>query len=487
MADSDLDFADIQSVVHGYPKERWRHARFVYVNFSAPKPNKPNKGCAFLKELNKTQKPWSITSLRNSQDSTQVAYNIAFTYRGMQKLQVHPDILASFPEDLRQGMRNRAAQIGDDIGDWEKIWKKNRVDAIIAIYGNKRKQVKDFHKVVKAAARKAQMAWRSVSAKQDAKRILAKASSPVTLGEDESHQPPRGTLLEHFGFADGITSPAVRGLSHRDPRGNGKLEDGDWQPLATGEFLLGHTDEVGEIPIAPKPDRLAHNGTFLVYRKLEQDVDAFRKYVINVAAENPIRLDDGSVIAQNPDYVAAKMVGRRRDGSNLVDRWRENDFRFEHDPDGNYCPLGAHIRRVNPRDSMGFESRLVNRHRMIRRSITYGDLIPSDQPVPQGDAERGLIFVTLAADITRQFEFIQQQWVNFGNDLEQGDDMDPVVGPHDGHGKMVIPQDGDTGTPPIICAELKRFVTSRGGNYFFLPGLRAYDGIVDGEFADTVV
>ena len=93
------------------------------------------------------------------------------------------------------------------------------------------------------------------------------------------------------------------------------------------------------------------------------------------------------------------------------------------------------------------------------------------------------MFLALNVDIVRQFEFVQQQWINFGNDLEQGDDMDPLIGPNDGKtSKMLIPKDAETGTPAIECRKLERFVTPRGGDYFFLPGIAAFHCIVEGHF-----
>jgi hypothetical protein len=90
------------------------------------------------------------------------------------------------------------------------------------------------------------------------------------------------------------------------------------------------------------------------------------------------------------------------------------------------------------------------------------------------------MFMTLQTSITRQFEFVQQQWINFGNDLNQGNDRDPVVGNQTGHGKIAIP--GDTENPTVICNELPQFVRTRGGDYFFLPGVSAFQRLAAGSF-----
>jgi hypothetical protein len=121
---------------------------------------------------------------------------------------------------------------------------------------------------------------------------------------------------------------------------------------------------------------------------------------------------------------------------------------------------------MNPRLSMPFDGKLVNRHRLIRRGITYGD------PLPEGaeddGKDRGVIFMTLQASLARQFEFVQAQWANTGNPFRIGDDQDPLIGPQDTHGpaKMTIP-----GRPPHFMGPLSRVVTTRGGEYYFTPGI----------------
>jgi hypothetical protein len=90
------------------------------------------------------------------------------------------------------------------------------------------------------------------------------------------------------------------------------------------------------------------------------------------------------------------------------------------------------------------------------------------------------MFMTLQTSITRQFEFVQSQWMNFGNDLNQANDRDPLVGNQTGHGRMAIP--GSAETPTIICSELPQFVTTKGGDYFFLPGVSAFNRLAAGRF-----
>jgi hypothetical protein len=111
--------------------------------------------------------------------------------------------------------------------------------------------------------------------------------------------------------------------------------------------------------------------------------------------------------------------------------------------------------------------------------MPYGSYTPEGETLD--DQERGIIFMALNASISRQFEFVQQQWINYGNDFHQGEDKDPVLGNRDKPGRFVIP--GDKKNPPFICADMQSFVTLKGGDYFFLPSLTALhllaEGLVD--------
>ncbi|MGH9180815.1 MAG: Dyp-type peroxidase, partial [Acidimicrobiales bacterium] len=224
--------------------------------------------------------------------------------------------------------------------------------------------------------------------------------------------------------------------------------------LATGEIVLGYPDTEGFLPQAPGPAVLAHNATFLVFRKLAQDVDAFRR----VGAEQ------GRAYPGGPGELGAKMMGRRPDGRPLArPGTTEETLDFANDPDGTTCPLGAHIRRANPRRSFGPQRQaFFDRHRMLRRGIPYTT-----------PGERGLLFVCLCASIARQFEFVQGQWLNDGNALGLGDERDPIAGSHPlaSDGRMTVP--GDRARPVWVVPRLPRLVSVRGGAYFFVPSLEA--------------
>jgi Dyp-type peroxidase family len=258
--------------------------------------------------------------------------------------------------------------------------------------------------------------------------------------------------------------------------------------IRAGEFVLGYINEYGlltERPLVPPerdPDRilppdaagsgsadLGRNGSYLVLRQLRQDVAGFRDFV-DRAARGP----DGTSTAQARELLAAKLVGRWRSGAPLTlspdhddaTLAQDNDFGYHHlDPDGLRCPVGAHIRRANPRDSLepqpGTEqSRELNRrHRLIRRGRNYAE-----------DGEQGLHFLCLNASLTRQYEFVQHSWINDPSFHGLVGSVDPLVGPR-----------GADGTAFTEAAQparrrylgLPRFVQVRGGGYFFLPGIRA--------------
>jgi hypothetical protein len=161
------------------------------------------------------------------------------------------------------------------------------------------------------------------------------------------------------------------------------------------------------------------------------------------------------------------------DAAITADGARNNAFSYATDGDGLRCPIGAHVRRANPRDSLPFEGKLVNRHRIIRRGIPYGDPLPDG--APEDGADRGVIFMCLQASIARQFEFIQSQWMNRGNAFTLGEDQDVLTGIQNGPGphKMTIP-----GNPPFFLGPLQRLVTVSGGEYFFVPGINGLEFLV---------
>ncbi|MGH2901861.1 MAG: Dyp-type peroxidase, partial [Solirubrobacteraceae bacterium] len=151
-----------------------------------------------------------------------------------------------------------------------------------------------------------------------------------------------------------------------------------------------------------------------------------------------------------------------------------NAFGYRDDRDGRRCPLGAHIRRANPRDALGHAGKLTMRHRMIRRGMPYGPPLPDGETSDDG-ADRGLVFVSFQASIFRQFEGVQTPWINDGNSFGLGGDKDFLLGDPAGSGKMTI-----QGERPFFLSPAGPFVVTRGGEYLFVPGISGLRAIVDG-------
>jgi Dyp-type peroxidase family len=381
----------------------------------------------------------------------------------LEKLELPLASLLSFPLEFQQAMRARADILGDcgknGPDNWDAVWRDGRsVHMWLAVCAQS---------VTVLNMRCDEMRqWMDETG--GATLLFAQGASQILLNG-------RYSTSEHFGYTDGFGNPDFKGAERECVPGQGKLtHSGDWEALATGEFLLGYADEAGELPVAPIPHLVERNGTFMVYRKLHQNVATFRAYLEA----------KGRVYPGGKEKLAAKFVGRWRDGTPLElspdapDTWIVQDespntnFRYNQDPSGARCPLGAHIRRVHPRDAFGFGGGLVNRRRIMRRGLPYGEYVPEGQPVNDQD-ERGIIFMALNASLFRQFEFVQQQWIDYGNDAHQGNDRNPLVGNHDNRSKFLVQGTTDPANAPFICGALPNFVELRRGDYFFMPSLTA--------------
>jgi len=273
---------------------------------------------------------------------------------------------------------------------------------------------------------------------------------------------------EPFGFKDGISHPAIEGSGI--PGTNPKEA-----PLKAGEFVLGYRDEMNGLQ-KTEPEILGKNGTYVVFRKLHQRVAEFRKYV-KANSNGP----------EDEELTAAKMMGRWRSGAQLAlcpfhddpkigeDPKRNNDFLFEEDdPKGLKTPGGSHIRRTNPRDAK--IAGVARIHRMIRRGTAYGSLLPEGVLEDDG-VDRGLMFAFVGAHIGRQFEFVQSQWINDGIFFGGEQDKDPVVGAMGDNEAFTLPK------KPLRkrLQGIPRFVVTRGGEYCFMPGIKALKWIADLE------
>jgi len=410
-----------------------------------------------------------VTSAERWDSKPHSTLNIGFTWKGLQKLRLPDATLLSFPVEFYQGMRARHCILGDvgknDPSNWESVWNED-IHVWLAIYAEGPEEL----------ARRCDEVVRLMQETCGARLLYTQQAALICIDG-------KPTSKEHFGYTDGFGNPDFEGVERKTVPGQGKLTpDGKWAPLATGEFILGYPDEARELPVCPVPYLLGINGTFMAYRKMHQNVASFRKYLA----------EKGSQYPGGEEKLAAKFVGRWKDGTpvelspdrpdpDLVQQpSRSTDFTYGKDLDGARCPIGSHIRRSNPRDAFGFNGQLVNRRRIMRRGLPYGAYTPPDQPASDAD-DHGIVFMALGASLFRQFEFVQQQWIEYGNDARLGNDKDLMVGCHNGgNDGFTVQGSAEPGNTPFICGSLPNFVDMRGGEYFFLPSLTALRLIADG-------
>jgi len=447
---SKLDVTDIQGVaVRGY---NFPFARFLFLKFSDKQ-----KGRECIGQLVKHV----TTAERWDQGKPKTTVNVAFTYPGLVALGLPEPSLLSFPVEFVQGMKARGAILSDTGKNsphhWDPVW-HGEVHAWLGVFAQLQPDLD--RRCLELLTLLQESGAAAMTGSQDAAALQIDGKI---------------TTKEHFGYTDGFGNPEFLGLEKDAQPGQGKLAaDGKWMPLATGELLLEYADEAGELPVAPLPHLLANNGTFMVYRKLHQNVATFRKYL----------KEKGELYPGGVEKLASKFIGRWRDGTPVElspdkpnptivqDKDRNVNFTFGNDLDGARCPVGAHVRRTNPRDAFGFNGKLINRRRISRRGMPYGPYTPEDQP-GRDDEEHGIIFMALNASLFRQFEFVQQQWIEYGNDARQGNDKDMLIGNHGGCGKVMIQGTADHDNPPFLCGALPNFVELRGGDYFFMPSITA--------------
>jgi Dyp-type peroxidase family len=439
-----IDLADIQgNVLRGYtmPAAAYLFLRIVDIP----------KARALLRRMLPqvmTAAPWPAPPA--------TAMNVAFTYGGLAAVGLDEQQLASFPEAFREGMAARAERLGDRGPSAPAHWELRGAHVLVTVYAVDAEHLRGALAGILAA-----------DTDHGVELVWLQRAEALPGGKD------------HFGFFDGIAQPAVAGSGVEPRPGDGQPDGaGGWRELATGEVLLGYTDEDGTLPAAPAAP-FERNGTFVVYRKLAMDVAAFRRYVASTGYPG------------GPEQLAAKIVGRWPDGTPLTlspdrpdasissDPRRINAFSYAADAEGLRCPLGAHIRRANPRDSPGFfDGRLSNRHRIVRRGRPYGAPLPPGATEDDG-ADRGLIFVCFQADIWRQFETIQSLWVDDGDPFGLGRDKDFLIGePHGTAGKMTI--QSHPPRPPFFLKPQPRFVTLRGGDYLVQPSMSALRHLAGG-------
>src|SRR6185295_6807498 len=258
---------------------------------------------------------------------------------------------------------------------------------------------------------------------------------------------------------------------------------------------LGYENAYGQLPSSPVWDHidLGHNGSYLVFRKLDQHVAAFWSWIAGHARR--LAGDDTAAATELTELIGAKLMGRWPSGASLVltpDRddpayatpERVNAFGYlRHDPDGLRCPVSSHVRRANPRDARGGSAeqseQVVGRHRILRRGRSYGPRLARTDAIAGRDdgAERGLYFICLQSSIARGFEFIQQTWLANPGFLGLHREPDPLLGSSAGACHFTIPADPCR----LRLTSIPTVVTPLGGEYFFLPSLTALSRLAAGR------
>jgi Dyp-type peroxidase family len=413
-----------------------------------------------------------------------MAMNIAFTLAGMKKLGLSQNAINTFSGEFEEGMSTAHKQLM--FGDFGKSDPKNwnwggphcpEIHMMLMLYTDTNTRLESFYQTVCAGIEGAGLT------------ILKKLDTCRPDNEKE-----------HFGFKDGISQPFLAELSKKGPADD---------PVAIGEFILGYENEYGQFTDSPsvlaQEDRdnlfpvqaetglkdFGANGSYLVFRQLAQDVKGFWNYAYESSKDK-----NGNYVADTAVKVASKMVGRWPSGTSLVCSPEKDDpsmcekndfFYYKQDPLGLGCPYGAHVRRNHPRDCLENipkeSSFITKKHRLLRRGRSYGPPVaqsmkPEDiinTPDTAADGARGLNFICFNADLGRQFEFVQNIWINNPKFQTLSDEVDPLIGNPWGRGKEDKMNSFSIQEEPYRkrLLDIPMFIHTLGGAYFFMPSISA--------------
>lgn len=496
MTYSLVDYADVQGLV------RFGYGRMTSASYALVRVKNVAAAKAWLRAA-------PVTNAVEQRPPPTTALQIAFTAPGLTKLGLPKSVMEGFSREFRTGMSKdyRTRLLGDVDRNAPENWDWGGPGSephLLVMFFAEPEHFDSFVQSTKGNT------W------SDAFEEVIWLGTSNLDGD------------EPFGFADGISQPQLDWEQQRQT----PCTQLDYTNIAAlGEFLLGYRNEYGKItdrPLldpdaanaellsavdAPEKKDLGRNGTYLVMRQLEQDVRKFWRFLYEQAGGN----------LAEAGQLGAKMVGRTRAGDPLVPiqaepipgtdsrTAKQNQFTYEADPVGTRCPFGAHIRRTNPRNSDFPERRLstlrkliiilgfgpkgfyddltssVRFHRILRRGREYGsELSPEEalQPRPPSELPRGLHFICLNANISRQFEFLQNAWTISTKFAGLTGESDPLLGNRESipgcpvTANFTIPGDD---TLRRRVSGLPQFVTVRGGAYFFLPSLHALRYFAESE------
>jgi Dyp-type peroxidase family len=442
--------------------------------------------------------------------------NIAFSFGGIKKLKP-ADFDAFRDKAFRQGLAARSKELNDPLGHddegFQRNWliggKDNEADLVLIV-------ASDSLEEMGLAVRRLE-GWIYEGVEVDGKRVPSGAE--VIYKQKGATLPAPLTGHEHFGFLDGVSQPGIRGIAKETgdlitPRQN-PADHSQGKPgqdrLWPGEFVFGYPaqnpkDADGEGKVRAEGPKWTKNGSYLVFRRLRQDVGGFHDFL----KTEGIRLNLG------PGSLGAKCVGRWASGApierapeadNLAmsrDDCANNAFDFQvgtipksptrpgeckdnfpndlakADKFGAICPFAGHIRKAYPRDDVPLSGNKkgppneanTETHRLLRRGIPFGD--PFDPTVIPDDGNRGLLFLAYQTSIINQFEFVTKNWVNNPNFKEPGSGHDPILGQtnRSGSRQRFLAIKLPNGTETTVRLE-KDWVIPTGGGYFFAPSIDA--------------
>jgi Dyp-type peroxidase family len=483
---TDETLADIQGIItSGYG--HLPQAAYLFVTMTEP--TGARRWLSRISASITSSTRWSGDS-RSAKSKPQSAINVGITAEGLRACGLPSRVMCTFPSEFQDGIASpeRSRILGDCGQSAPELWeiggpRTGPVHAVLLLFASDEARLDELCTAQRA--------------------ILESSAGIAELRASMQRGYRPDTASEPFGFHDGIAQPKIAGV--------------DGAGVATGEFVLGyenhygliaptpvvprHMDPATILPPLPNPYHTAEaladlgkNGSYLVYRKLQQDVAGFWQFMADEAARA------GYTDATGIVWLASKCVGRWPSGAPLalapdrddVQLSERDDFYYSDDPDGLRCPVGAHVRRTNPRDALKpyppqQSLNMTDAHRLIRRGRMFGPALfdPGVLREPasanaratllelrdDGQA-RGVHFFCLNASLKSQFEFVQQTWCNNPRFGGLNDNVDPLASSPDANeipSHMTIPRPRGALRTHVV----PRFVTVKAGAYFFLPSLTA--------------
>lgn len=399
---------------------------------------------------------------------------IAFTFRGLKRLGLYDRNSSRFPKEFNEGMEKRAGLLGDFHANHPRNWTlpaRNWPDPGTTAPGLPRPPVElsevDFVIQLRYAPpdgpddtalheEVARMAELAGASKIELAAVEWMESYPDTAGASATLP---GGVFGHFGFRDGISQPVARW------DGDGNILTSD--DVALGEIIRGYHNDRGDCASSqsPRPSDLQFNGSFLVIRKLGQDVAQFNDFLVSGSKEISEQLGRDF----SAEELAARLMGRNRDGTPLISPsgTNFNQFTYDGDAEGNQCPFASHIRRANPRKPfLG-----VPAPRIARRGMSFGKQVDPKVEEDKDAQPRGVMFMAYCASIAEQYEVIQR-WINGGNSTGVSSAQnDPILGVRPPHGDYVyrfVVSDKEHGDKVVRCT-VPSFVKLHWGIYLFAP------------------